>query len=289
MPAKVISAFNEKGGVGKTTLLFHVAGEFARRGLKVLLIDHEPQHSLSNNLLGLATIRQLHSNETIAAIYDDACEVPSSRLIHSTAFRQISIVPSCDALKPYNDARPEEAGAKQVALREFIGDVKPQFDIILIDCPSNLALCTWASLTASDAAYSPTLPEDFGAQGTTSVRAMVDAVMSATNPNLRFLGFVLNMVDRRLSIHKAYERSLREHYGHRVFSTSVPHRVDFKEGVAARKPIAFYKPNSPAAQCIADLVDELTDRMADCLARPPQLQNEDSTSAFQPRSRCEAR
>ena len=81
------------------------------------------------------------------------------------------------------------------------------------------------------------------------------------------------MLDRRLSIHKAFVQLLRRDYGERVCSTALPLSVDFKEAVALRQPITQYKPRSRAAAAIEALAAELTERMAELYMLPPQFQN----------------
>lgn len=273
MSAKVIAVINQKGGVGKTTTCANLAGFWAQQGMKVLLVDHESQHSLTNSFYGIHGTGQLDPHRTIAALYDETCDPDPNSLIADTPFENLFLVPSSDALKPFNLANPQESGHLQIALREFIQEIRDDFGLILIDNPGNLQLLSWASLSAADFAFAVTQPEDYGAQGMIAVRAVVDDVLRSTNPHLRFLGFVINMLDRRLSIHKAYEQMLRREYEDRVCQTSLPLAVDFKEAVAIRHPISQYKPKSRAAAAIEELAVELIDRMADLYTRPPQFQN----------------
>ena len=90
----------------------------------------------------------------------------------------------------------------QVALREFLGQVKDRYDMVLIDCPPNLHLCSWAALVASDAIVVPLQPEDFGAQGIADVRESVERVQAGPNPGLRLAGYLITMITVRRAVHK---------------------------------------------------------------------------------------
>jgi chromosome partitioning protein len=137
-----------------------------------------------------------------------------------------------------------------------------EFDVILIDCPPNLHLCSWSALAASDAIVVPLQAEDFGAQGLGPVQAAIKAVREAVNPELRLAGYLVTMYDKRLGIHLAYESMLREMYGAEVFAATFPLAKDFKEAVAARQPISHYKPKSAAAKAAKAVADELLERVA---------------------------
>jgi len=259
--ATVIAAVNRKGGVGKTSCTFSLAGYFAQQGNKVLLIDNEPQHSLSTGLFGSQIADSIDPAQTVAALYSDDADPEPSDLIHGTALDNIRIVPGCDELTEFNRPQPEAQGRLQFALREFIEEVRDQFDIILIDNPPNLQLCSWAAMTAADFCLVVSQPEDYGSQGCVAVRKVMQQVLQSANPNLKLAGYLLNMVDRRLSLHKAFTEVLRKTYGPQVFNTILPLSVTFKEAVSARKPVTLYKPNSKAAVAVCELGEELTDRM----------------------------
>jgi chromosome partitioning protein len=159
----------------------------------------------------------------------------------------------------------------QAALRCFVDEVRTDFDVILIDCPPNLYLCSWNALIAADFVVVPFQPEDYGSQGIAAMRAAVAKVRSRQNPGLRLLGYLLTMVQRRLGLHAAYERQLRQLYGSDVFEASVPRAKDFAEAVSARMPITRWRPRSVGARAIADLASEMERRVAELnlgLVRP---------------------
>ena len=104
------------------------------------------------------------------------------------------------------------------------------------------------------------------------VQKAIDQVMRTTNPTLRLAGYMLNMVQSRRSLHKAYESLLRKTYGSKVFTTTIPDWNDFAEALTARQPISFYKPSSDAAKLIERLALELVKRIHRQSKLPPEFQ-----------------
>ena len=211
MTANVLSAVNRKGGVGKTSSVFHLAGCYAECGNKVLVIDNDPQHSLTTGIFGPQLADRLSPEQTIAALYDDRFDPEPSELVVATPFPNMSIICGSDALTEFNEPDPENGGSLLLCLKGFVDAIRGDFDLVMIDNPPNLQLLTWSSLTASDYALTISQPEDYGAQGCVAVQKAIDEVLRSTNGELKFAGYVLNMVGR-LSIHRAYEELLRDLY-----------------------------------------------------------------------------
>ena len=263
-----ISVLNKKGGVGKTSTCHHVAGSFAKRRQRVLLIDNDPQASLTQGLCGSQAAASLPAARTLAALYDDSLFADPATLIQPTAFDRIFLVPGSDHVTRFNLPDPHQSGTLQVALRDFVRDVGQDFDVILIDCPPNLQLCSWAALVASDFVLVPLQAEDYGAQGITSVQRAVGSVQQGPNANLRLLGYLITMFNKRLSIHIAYEDMLRRMYQDAVFTTNVPLSTHYKEAIVKRAPIGYYKPRAEAAKVMDRLAGEMLRRASAPLTRP---------------------
>ena len=265
----VITLMNQKGGVGKTSTTHHLAGTLAQLGRRVLLLDNDPQSSLSQGFWGPDAARALDPAATIAALYAGDDPFPE-QVIKPTGIPGIDLVPGSKRATDFNVPRPHRSAPEaQACLREFLSEVRDRYEMTLIDCPPNLHLCSWAALVASDHLIVPLQPEDYGAQGLGPVQESVDLVATGPNPRLHhLLGFLLTMHNPRLAIHKLYETLLREQYGPAVFETRVPYAADFKEAIAQRKPIAQYKPKGASAKAIKALAAELLVRLADarCIA-----------------------
>src|SRR5262245_13882498 len=267
----VITAVNQKGGVGKTSTCYHLAGTLAQAGRRVLLVDNDPQASLTQGFLGPQATRRLDAAETVAAVYQQ--EAVPEQVLRTTEFPNVDLLAGSRLAASFNVPDPHLADwPLQTALREFLADVRGRYDAVLIDCPPNLHLASWASLVASDALIVPLQPEDFGAQGIADVQESIDRVLAGPNPDLKLLGFLVTMSNPRLSVHKGFEQLLRTHYGPSVFTITVPISADYKEAIVQRKPVAQYKPKGAAAKVMKALGEEILSRLAD--ATTPQATEE---------------
>jgi len=270
--AVVISPVNRKGGVGKSSSVYHLSGYFASQGLRVLCIDNEPQHSLSNGFLGREAAESLSPKLTTAALFDVKVKPDPNDLITETAFKKIKLVAGSNALDQFNGPPASEPVATQLVVKHFVDKIRDRFDVILIDNPPNLQMCSYSSLAASNFTYCITMPQEFDVQGVVPVQQAIDTVLRTTNPSLRFAGYVLNMVKEKRSLHRAYEALLRETYGNKVFDVTLPDWNDFAEALTVRKPISYFRPNSLASKRFGDLARELIERVSELNAKPPQFQ-----------------
>lgn len=261
MPGPIIALCNLKGGVGKTSTTHHLAGTLARSGRRVLLVDNDPQSSLTQGFFGPSAARAFDPSATVAALYRGDRPFPA-QVIRPTGLDGIDLVAGSRAAASYNvpDPHAADAGA-QACLREFLAEVRDDYDVTLIDCPPNLHLCSWAALVASDFLIVPLQPEDYGAQGIADVRESVALVTAGPNPSLVLLGYLLTMVAPRRTLHQVYEESLRAEYGGLVFRSRVPEAVDYPEAIMRRLPVALYRPRGAAARAIAALADEVLGRI----------------------------
>jgi chromosome partitioning protein len=271
MPAVTITALNQKGGVGKSSTTYHLAGTLAHSGHRVLLLDLDPQASLTQAFIGPDAMRALPRSKSIASLFGDGITPASDSLIQATQFDGIALIPGSIHLTSHNVPDPHRSPRDdQRAVAELLMEVRGRFDFILIDCPPNLHLCSWAALVASDAIIVPLQAEDFGSQGIASVLDSIEAVQARANPRLRLLGYLLTMFNPRLAIHRAYEGTLRDQYGSEVFETTVPLATDLKEAVSLRRPIVAHKPKSASAKAFQSLALEVI-RRASCTVQDAAL------------------
>src|SRR4051794_38523086 len=118
----VISFLNRKGGVGKSSATYHLAGHLAHLGQKILLCDMDPQGSLSQGFFGPIVVEELSKDRTTAALFDDAYDPDPDELILETQYERLWIVPANEFLTAHNTANPDES-RKQSALDDFISEV----------------------------------------------------------------------------------------------------------------------------------------------------------------------
>jgi chromosome partitioning protein len=257
----VICLLNQKGGVGKTSTCHHLAGTLVRDQKTVLLVDNDPQSSLTQGFWGPMATREIDPAETVAAILGNEEPYPAA-VIKPTGIARIDLVPGSKRATSLNVPDPHLVDpARQFALKQFLDEVKDAYTYVLIDCPPNLHLCSWSALVASDYLIVPLKPEDYGAQGIIDVQESVAMVAAGPNPSLDLLGYLLTMVAPRRTLHQLYEERLRAAYGDAVFRARVPEAVDFAEAIARRLPIAQYKPKGAPARAIKALAEEVLERI----------------------------
>jgi chromosome partitioning protein len=207
---------------------------------------------------------------TALALFDDAYDPYPDELLIPTPFKRITLLPGTHTLDRFNTPEPEKAGPLQRSLRAFLREVEHRFDVILIDCPPNLHLCSWNALVAADFVMVPLQAEDFGAQGIPHIQRAIDFALETANPKLKLLGYLVTL-RQRLSLHDVYEQQLRKLYGPMVFDAVFPSRKDFKEAIAARSPIHCIKPRTPAAAEVKAIANEILRRVPEARSRPPEF------------------
>jgi chromosome partitioning protein len=256
---RVISLSNRKGGVGKTSTCFHLAGALSKMGRKVLLVDNDPQASLTQGFWGPEQTRGLNPASTVSSVHE-GLEPFAGGLIFPTGFPGIDLIPGSARAADFDLPLSKiELDQPVLGLRELLGQVE-DYDLVLIDCPPNLNMCAFSALIASDALICPFQPEDFGIQGIFEVRKFVDRAREY-QPALEILGFLLSMVVARVAGHRIYEDRVRRKYGRLVFDAKVPRMVAFTEAIGRRMPVEQYQPKGQAAGSIRCLAEELIARL----------------------------
>ncbi|MDB5348969.1 MAG: ATPase involved in chromosome partitioning [Planctomycetota bacterium] len=257
----VVAYLNQKGGVGKSSTTHHLAGTLAAMGRRLLLVDADPQSSLTQGLLGPEALDDIDPAETIAAVLRGEDPFPDS-VIRPSGISGVDLMPGSQSANDANVPRPwEQDCAAQCRLADVLTELAPRYDLVMIDCPPTLSGCSWAALVAADSLVVPLQAEDYGSQGVRAIQDWIATVRATMNPGLHLAGYLITMFNPRLAIHKAYESRLRATYGSLVFSTMVPYAADFKEAIAARQTLAQYKPKGASAKVVRALAEELMGRL----------------------------
>jgi chromosome partitioning protein len=257
---KVLTMLNQKGGVGKTSTCFHAAGALSAMGRRVLLCDNDPQASLTQGFLGPMGMRALPPEETIAGLYSR--EAWATGLAIPTGLEGVDLIPGGRSMRKLNMPEPELLDWNlQRSLADGLEPILDDYDLIIIDCPPNLELCSWAALVASDFLIVPLKPEDFGAQGIAEVASSLDQLRADIRPEIVHLGYLLTMVVARRTVHRAYESQLREMYGPLVFEARMAESVEYVDALAARKTVQQMKPKGAAAKAMRAIVEEIESRI----------------------------
>ena len=256
-----IAFSNRKGGCGKSSCVMHLGIRYAQSGMRVLLVDADPQASLSQGILGREALA-IDPAETLAGLYDfDG--MPMANLVREGGRENLWIVPGHERMDHHNLPDPWESGAAQFALRNALAEVRESYDLVLIDTPPHIGLCGWSALVAADAVVIPAQLEDFSIQGVGAVIATIGQVREMVNPALQLLGVLPVMVDRRIAVHASYAESAAEVYGPDLFAESIPAAADIKVATTLRQGVTEFKRRGDAAKAIGRVADEVLGRLAE--------------------------
>jgi chromosome partitioning protein len=258
-----IAMVNKKGGVGKSSCVMHLGGCLARRGLRTLLVDVDPQASLSQGLLGPRVALGMDPFATIAGLYSPGTALTAKDIVLDVGRPGMGLICGHDDFTNVNWPLPWLRGLEQFVLRDSLRTVAADFDVCLLDLPPHIQANAWAGLVAADGVVIPAQPEDYGVQGIAMILDSIDRARELSNPDLKVLGILPTMVVKTLTIHTNYLADLREAYGADIFEAVIPAAKDFKEAVTLRRSIGEYKPKSAASKSTEDVADELLARLAE--------------------------
>ena len=259
---RVMVVANQKGGVGKTTTAVNMAAALAQHGLKVLVIDLDPQGNAST-----------------------ALSVPHHRGTLSSYEVLVDGTPLADVVQPHPDlanlfvvpATIDLAGAeielvslvaresrlrKALAAHPRVGGSEDRFDYVLIDCPPSLGLLTLNALVAGAEMLIPIQAEYYALEGLGQLLETVEMVRTHLNQELQVSTILLTMYDSRTNLAAGVAGEVREHFGEQVLKTAIPRSVRVSEAPSYGQSVMTYDPASPGALCYLEAARELAQRGA---------------------------
>ncbi len=255
--SKTIALVNQKGGVGKTATTASLGIGLVQQGKKVLLIDFDPQASLTDSL-GYKQPDEL--SPTVTNILENIItETPITHgegILHQS--EGVDLLPANIELAGM-DVALVGVMSRETVLRSYISEVKSDYEYILIDCPPTLGMLTINAMTATDSLIIPCQSQYLSAKGLEQLLKSANRVRRQLNPNLRIDGILLTMVDNRTNFSKEMGDVLRSTYepNLHVFCTEIPFSVRASEMSAEGKSIYRHDPNGKVAGAYRELTCEV--------------------------------
>ena len=255
--ATVLAVVNQKGGTGKTTTCENLGVGLAQEGKKVLLVDGDPQGSLTISL-GYPRPDDLDStlSELMAKVMQETPLSPGEGILHHE--EGVDLIPANISLSGI-EVSLVNAMSRETILKQLMEPLKRQYDFILLDCMPSLGMLTVNALAAADNVLIPVQAQYLSAKGLEQLLQTVNKVRRQINPKLRIEGILLTIVDGRTNYAKDISNLIRETYGSKikVFGTDIPHSVRAAEISAEGKSIFRHDPKGKVASAYRTLTKEV--------------------------------
>jgi chromosome partitioning protein len=250
----VIAVANQKGGVGKTTTAINLGTALAATGLRVLLIDLDPQGNAST---GLGINRAERGKSTYDILLG---EMPIAEAAIPTCVPKLEIVPATVDLSGA-EIELVDYEERTHRLNRALERSDHRWDVVLIDCPPSLGLLTLNAMVAANSLLVPLQCEFFALEGLSQLLSTVERIRERFNPGLTILGVALTMHDRRNRLTDQVSADVRAVLGRVVFDTVIPRNVRLSEAPSHGLPALIYDYRCPGSEAYIALARELIPRL----------------------------
>ncbi|HID0818119.1 ParA family protein [Clostridium botulinum] len=252
---KVISIFNQKGGVGKTTTSINLCSCLAMNGYKILNIDIDPQ---GNTTSGMG----LDKNSLELSVYDvlTSDEISIKEAIkQSELISDFYILPSTMSLAGAEIELINKLDRERILLQK-LKEIENDFDYVFIDCPPSLGLLTINALAASDSVLIPIQCEFYSLEGVGQLVNTIELVQKSLNSNLEVEGVILSMYDIRTRLCNEVAEEVKKYFNDKVYKTTIPRNVRLAEAPSFGLPIILYDSKCKGAEAYNNLSKEFIEK-----------------------------
>lgn len=250
--SKVVAVLNQKGGVGKTTTVINVGAYLAKKGLKVLVVDMDPQ---GNATSGLGLDKQ-RLNSTMYDVLIGATEAAS--VIVESNIAGLNVLPANASLAAAEVDLVNEPD-REHKLKKALANLT--HDVILIDCPPALGLLSINALCAADEVIIPVQAEYYAMEGLGQLLDTIQRVRGGLNPKLEIMGVVVTMYDNRTTLSLQVAEELKKHFADKVFVTVIPRNIRLAEAPSHGRSIMEHDRWSKGARAYKQLAREISEKL----------------------------
>ena len=253
----VIAVVNQKGGTAKTTTVENLGIGLAREGKKVLLVDTDPQGSLTISL-GYPRPDELEITlfDLLNKTINEDSVSAGEGILHQA--EGIDLIPANISLAGLEVALVNTMNRERI-LKQFLEPVKGNYDYVLLDCMPSLGMLTVNALAAADTTLIPVQANYLSAKGLEQLLQTINKVKRQINPKLRIEGILLTMVDGRTNYGREISSLIRDTYGGhiKIFNSEIPRSVRAAEISAEGKSIFLHDPKGKVAEAYQNLTKEV--------------------------------